>query len=233
MKALPSLAILVLGAQGLVGEEPFKETESLVDLLPILESELKETQAPVTEFSATYEEHLKSLSDETQKEGELEKLLLIRKELDTYADGGLRDYSSFPKLSKLRSIYDTNYPKKAADVIDLRAGVYRLYLSRSEELKKIRTQEGDLEIAVKLAEEEKRIVDLVAKGAEEKDSLGAPTSAAAEPKEIVAWELKADNDYLIHGRAEMARSDGIYKLTGPEHHRILTNRTFKPPSVSS
>lgn len=196
---------------------------SLDELKPILEAELEEDRSAVINFQATYENHLKALSAESQEKGDLERLLVIKQELETFREGKPRDYSGFHQLHKLRSIYETNYPTVAARTAKEQTKTRRLYLWKLSELKKLYTKAGELDQALAVAEEEKKTLAAITQ------ELPRAAVRTSEPEEELAWELQSSDDYVVHGRCQVTEERGLFKLKGPDHHRIATTESFTPP----
>ncbi len=137
------------------------EVDSLEELQGILEQELEGDRKEASEFEATYQKYLRDLREESKKAGQLDQVLMVDKELETFQDDRARDYSEFPELNRLRTIFEARLPEAMSNVMVKRNQTMRFYLSRLADMKRSFTQKGELDAAMKVAEEEKRIEMLI------------------------------------------------------------------------
>ena len=132
-------------------DTPFKKIHD------VLERDLAEARKPESNFETMYLGHLKTLEEETRTAGELARLLLIRDEIKEFRTAKERNYKDFPKLEKLRNIYE-------AKILEIRAAIYQerrkkleVYLQKLAVLKKEKTRSDEISHAIEIANEEKRI----------------------------------------------------------------------------
>ena len=109
------------------------------NLQKILDDEIKATQKPEAEFEAMYLKHLGNLENETRVAGDLEKLLKVKEEIKDFRDSKKRDYSDYPKLQKLRGIYESKIAEIRVKVFKEQRKMLESYLEKLAVLKKEKT----------------------------------------------------------------------------------------------
>jgi len=220
MKAFP-ICVTALIFLGLAEAGP------LDDLKLGLNLKLQEVQAPVTAFQTRYEEELGKLETTLQSQGNFNGLIQVQKEIATFRDADPSEpitYEKNPGLQTLRNLYVTNLTKLKKETAPKEKAVYETYLSRLDELKAQFTQEGNVQDALKVDNEQKRVKTQLASGS---FPLATP-----ELEGNVLWQLRAMRDVEIMSGCEVEqKKGGIFILTSPNNGKtgVLSDKSFKPP----
>ncbi len=164
------------------------EANTLEALRAIFETEYDAGNAPMVEFETTYLTHLENLHKEMMKKGELDLLLLVEQEKESFRTVESPNYDDFPQLKKLREIYEATLPKIHALVAEGQSKTMGLYINRLDEWTRYYTQQGQLDVAKGFSEEEKRILAII----EEANRVEEPPTPKSEIELLAHWKLDGD-----------------------------------------
>ncbi len=204
------------------------QDDPLASLEAAMEKELSTVDDPIWKMQSSYVKALKNLEKDTIESGDLDNVLMVRKEIAEYREKGQRDYSSFAGLANLRGIYESSLSARQAEVHKDRAAIYHKYAGKFAEVTKELTIAGNLELAVKANSRQKALLE-DAKLAMKAAAEGAGVSASSGQK--VLWELKGKDDIEFIKGCEIESIDGGWLVTSPEKvwSQVASNRTFTPP----
>lgn len=186
------------------------------------EKKLEVLEGPPTELNSNYRQHLEKQKAAYQKEGKLDALLAINEELDTIDSEPAENLSKFPELKRLQQVYRDQLSAHDAEVGKLKLELIRSFRKSADELVGELTKAGRIEEAKLAQANSKRLAEM-----EKNSSVLVADSPKSDDK--VIWELRSSEDYQVHGSAQIVRKADLYEISGPDHHRLSTSRSFTPP----
>ena len=153
------------------------------------------------EFNVTYEKYLTKLESELKAKGELEQLLLIRKEKAEFRKGAQSGVLKFAKLQHLRTIYSKGRETRRDQIANDLKPVLIAYIGDLNEIRKAFTIEDKIDEALIVKKEEERIKVLMGDPKTAVFTLGifsdpfnavvvAKKSLPTEKKKVVKTSLK-------------------------------------------
>lgn len=200
----------------------------LLEARRAFEETLGEVQAPVTQLQTQYEEGLSRLAQTAQAEGNLEKTLLIRSELEGFRqakDGIPSSYDAYDDLKWYRKTYLENLARFKKQQAKARVQVYEVYIDQLAEQKTKLTQDGRLDEAAVILGEIHRLQSVQVAQLSTHDSPLKP-----RVDETVAWELEDASDYKILGELEVTQSGKRIQVTSPQTRaRLESDVAVSPP----
>lgn len=214
----PYLALIIGLACSAAGAEDSVEKLSSAYL-----SDLGDAQKSIASLELRYGEELEKLKVIEQEKGELENVLMIQKEIETFKKLGDRDFREVPALLRLRGIYESGMRRLEGEVNGKMRRVMQNYIERSISLKRQLTKEGNLKGALKAEELSKEIAT----------ELSELLDSMAGGSGNLVWELDDANSFQLV-RDCVAEKDGrIWKLTSPHTHAsyLDSDETFDVPFV--
>lgn len=224
---IPEDVLKRLGFNGMAQADITLLSVSLLDSL--LNLELEQAESPITQFNATYLSYLEDLSKKTQQEGDLDRVLKVKKEMETFHNGEPRVYIGFPKLEQLRAVYELNIRPLETKVFNERTKIHKLYVVKLGQLKTRYTREGQLERALEASNEQKRIESVIK--SERQKFFPTSKPVEEEPKPEPLWGLKSRRDYTTTGGIIIDERNGVWELEKGDgvNTRISPDRDFSPP----
>lgn len=150
------LMMLALFPFYLFGENP----PELEKLRSDMEEEMRALTKPITDLNTKYETYLEQRRDSYQKDGSLEAVIAVEKEIAEFRVHGA-DVSAFPELARLQKIYrgELNRLEKERAVKAL--PVFQVYQKKAEELSTQWTRINRIHGAKLAKEEAERLGRLV------------------------------------------------------------------------
>lgn len=164
--------------------------ETLETLRLQTETKVAALEKPVAELTAGYAQQLEKLAGQFQKQGKLQDLLAVRKEMDRLTQGQPRtEGPTPPELARLQDIYDREASKLREAIQAQTAKIYTAYVTLLEDSKKTLTQNNQVVEALKAQAEQQRVQALIDTLASSKTAPSALQAGAAETKMRMALDM--------------------------------------------
>jgi len=228
-KELTVIVIWMVCFFGSLETLPAQELEggSKEELERSLQASLARAEEPLIVFKLSYLESLKKAEQEAQAKGALEELLAVQGERKTYQDPGKRNYSNFPSLQRLRSIYESREPELKLEANSARAQVYQEALPLFEKEIRRLTQEGNLEDALALSKS-KEVIE------EEYTAVLASVRVAESSNagiEEVLWEFDKSTSVERIRNGKVTESLEGFRIEKTDHEIpwVEAKKTISPP----
>ncbi len=183
-------------------------------------------EAPIAEFEDRYVEELQKLKQKIQAQGNLEGVLAIQKEIENFKTLSDPDYSAYPGLERLRSIYEQTALELLADVTKKHLSSLDGAVEKLAELKSELTKSGDIENALRAEELRNSLLERRGSVA----GTGDGTTLASDPLNLL-WTLRSKADFELVKNCEAKHEGDAWILTSPEKAMsyLETDEEFKPP----
>lgn len=176
---------------------------------------------PIKQFEAQYLDSLEKLKTETQKKGQLPRVLMINQEIENFARPEKRDYREFQELHRLRRIYDDKIRTLQRQVLRDEKKLTEDYIGALDSLESKLTREGKLELAIKAKNRKD----------ETKKDLARIDVNAGQGLDSPIWSLYEEGDFNLVLDCNLEREKDLWILTSPHtfDSRLESTTTFKPP----
>ncbi len=155
MRFLLALVGLAFVVQSLVAQE----TPSLISL--DFKQEIAELEKPIEQLEQSYKLRLRETSAAAKKDGNLEKILVIDRELASISVVQPKEFAEFSDLQRLRGTFDREKAKRNADRNRKVELVKVEYAKRFGEEISALTRQGNLEAAIKVRKEKETLLNSV------------------------------------------------------------------------
>ena len=223
------VAAFNIGALAQTDTPKSDELPPFQSLLSSLEAELDSLKTSEAKFDELYQGHLTKLELEARKTGDLDLVLLVQDELKTFKEDKKRNYEALPELQKLRKVYESGLTETRARTQEKRNQLLGAYHEKLESLKRSRTKAGEIEAALSIDKEQKRVLGLIAASVE--------NSAGGRGPEVPgSWTWKTLEDITLKGQPVIQpKEDGWWRLEKGAgiNTFVMTSMPFSPPFAFS
>lgn len=172
---------------------------------------LKGFKKSLEEFNVTYENYLTKLEGELKAKGELEQLLLVRKEKAEFRKGTQTGVTKYVKLQEMRSIYSKGRETRKNQIAKDLIPILNTHFVNLGEIRKALTKEDKIDEAIIVKKEEDRIKVLMGNPKMAVSTLGIfsdPFNAVAVTKAVMPKKslltnnskLSPDNKEFLVGK---------------------------------
>jgi hypothetical protein len=196
-KLIPQLAAsFALSFVGLCFSQDSTEADNKVLPLPAQLAELTgkyqaamtKAEEPIRKLQDSYRNRVQSLADEAQKNGNLENLLLFKKEIENLGSNGPGQASEQSDLAKVQAIYHEHAARLTRDMAPVRLKIETVYVNALKKQMADFTKTGDLDSGLVVQKALEVAEARAATWAEESAKLGI-----AGPKIGFDWEALTES----------------------------------------
>lgn len=155
----------------------FAQEVSLATLKERFAEQRSLLEKPIADLNQLYEVQLTALREKVKSAGDLEKILIVDKEIKGFHSGETAGEDTFPEIERLRTIYGAELKKRRGEIATALPPFLSRYLEQLDALSKELTRQDRLEEALAVREETKSIQQLLTEASA--GLAGAPTAPAA------------------------------------------------------
>ncbi len=190
--------------------EPTKDS-ALGKLRQAFEAKLAEVRQPLTDLQKRYEAELTELEAQEKAAGNLDAVLQVQAERDTFrsADSKEPPSSAPSQLLRMRETYHVRFTSLQRQVDPREERLYEIYTDQLEKLQAELTRQSKLDEAM-LVKYELDQVDRLRKGDDPMADIYAPRVG-----ETMIWDLRTKRHYTTVGNVTVTSERGQLKLFSP------------------
>lgn len=206
----------------LAAQEVEKAGTSLSSLRLELDVQKRKLALPFEELNQLYRSQLEKLEEAVQREGNLDRLVAVQKELKTFSSEGTGEAKDFPQLKKLQDIYRDESAKRKEAATKQQKPLIEDYLKKLNALETQLTKEGQVKDALEVRKEKETAAESIAKLAiagEVSDGGISPRASDGGEGKLAGFGMGDYSDPLSGGTARSYKDMVAVKLWEPKGQR--------------